>query len=114
MGADRPVRGVEVHDPLLPIKGYDDLAGPAVTVRIVIERPIMRCVVWVDVRRSDDSAVAAGTLALGVAAVAGIKEEPFGAGPLYGDADEILRRRDRLRGADADAVGVVEEAQVHR
>src|SRR2546426_4793124 len=104
MGADLFVARIEIEGHRLPVQGYGDTAGSAVTIRIIVQRPVTRRTVRIDVRWRRCATTAAGPHAFLVNAVRRVKVKPFGTGAFDGCADKVLRRRGDLRVAAAHAV----------
>src|SRR2546427_5146295 len=93
MGADLFVARIEIERHRLPVERYDDAAGSAITIRMVVQRPVTRLPVRINVGRRGCAATATSPHAFLVNAVRRVKIKSLGAGAFDGRANKILRRR---------------------
>src|SRR5947207_3382301 len=88
----------------LPIQRYRDTTGSAVTIRMVVQCPVTRLTVWINVGWRGRATTARGPHAFLVNAVGRVKVKTLSAGAFDGCADKVLRRRGILGVVAAHAV----------
>src|SRR5881398_3255868 len=114
MGADLFVACIEIERHRLPVERYDDTAGSAITIRMVVQRPVTRLPVRINVGWRGCAATARGSHAFLVNAVSRVKVKSLRAGTFDGGANKILRRRGVLGVVAAHTVVRVEKANERR
>src|SRR5437773_8234474 len=93
MGADLFVARFEIERHRLPVQRYDDTAGSAVTITMVVQRPVSRLTVRINVRWRGCATTATSPHAFLVNAVRRVEVKPLSAGAFDGCASKVLRRR---------------------
>src|SRR5207249_3638445 len=93
MGADLFVARIEIEGHRLPVQRYGDTAGSAVTIRIVVQRPVPRLTVRINVGWRRCPPAATGPHAFLVNAIRRVKVKSLRTEPFDGCANKVLRRR---------------------
>src|SRR5437868_7265951 len=110
MGADLFVARIQIERHRLPVQRYGDTAGSAVAIRIVVQRPVPRPTIRINVGWRGCATTARGPHAFLVNPVRRVKVKPLTAGAFDGCANEVLRRGGVLGVAAAHTVVRVEKA----
>src|SRR3989442_710530 len=105
MGADLFVARIEMERHRLPVQRYRDTAGSGVSIRVVVQGPVTRLTIRINVGRRGCATTAIGAHAFLVKAVGRVKVKPVSAGAFDGCANKVLRRGGVLGVAAAHAVG---------
>src|SRR5438034_11783635 len=92
MGADLLMARIEIERHRLPVQRYGDTAASAVTVRMVVQRPVTRLTVRINVGWRGCATTATRPHAFLVNAVGRVKVKPLRTGAFDGCADKVLRR----------------------
>src|SRR5205809_1261702 len=114
MGADLFVARIEIERHRLPVQRYGNTAGSAVTIRMVVQRPVTRLTVRINVGWRRCATTATSPHAFLVNAVGRVKVKPLTAGAFDGCANKVLRRRGVLGVVAAHTVVRVEKANERR
>src|SRR5213593_1544373 len=92
MGPDLFVARIEIERHRLPVQRYGDTAGSAVTIRMVVQRPVTRLTVRINVGWRGCATTATSPHAFLVNAVGRVKVKPLRAGTFNGCANKVLGR----------------------
>src|SRR5437870_4450390 len=105
MGADLFVARIEIERHRLPVQRYGNAAGSAVTIRVVVQRPITRLTIRINVGWRGCATTAVGADAFLVKAVGRVKVKALRDGTFDGCANKVLGRRGILGVAAAHTIG---------